>query len=100
MIPPSPAGTDQTIILSDGEIIDQTVALALPYLSHPDMLAATHQAEKQQFSPKTTILRQGELVENFYMIVSGEVDIMADTDQANETRLACLGTGQFFGRWS
>ncbi len=89
--------TDQTIILSDGEIIDQTVALALPYLSHPDMLAATHQAKKQQFEPKTTILRQGEPVENFYMIISGEVDIMADTDHADETRLACLGPGQFFG---
>jgi ABC-type lipoprotein export system ATPase subunit len=89
--------TDQTVILSDGEIIDQTVALALPYLSHPDMLAATHQAKKQQFAPKTTILRQGESVENFYMIVSGEVDIMADDDQANEMRLACLGPGQFFG---
>ncbi|MGW8226334.1 MAG: ATP-binding cassette domain-containing protein [Anaerolineales bacterium] len=89
--------TDQTIILSDGEIIDQAVALALPYLSHPAMLAATHQAKKQKFEPKTTILRQGEPVENFYMIVSGEVDIMADNDQSNEIRLACLGPGQFFG---
>jgi putative ABC transport system ATP-binding protein len=89
--------TDQTIILSDGEIIDQAVALALPYLSHPAMLAATHQAKKQKFEPKTTILRQGEPVENFYMIVSGEVDIMADNDQSKEMRLACLGPGQFFG---
>jgi CRP-like cAMP-binding protein len=31
------------------------------------------------------------------MIISGEVDIMADTDHADETRLACLGPGQFFG---
>jgi len=61
------------------------------------MLAATHQAKKQKFEPKTTILRQGEPVENFYMIVSGEVDIMADNDQSNEMRLACLGPGQFFG---
>jgi putative ABC transport system ATP-binding protein len=89
--------TDQTIILSDGEIIDQTVALVLPYLSHPNMLAATHQAKRQKFDPKATILRQGELVENFYMIVSGEVDIMADNDQSDEMRLACLGPGQFFG---
>jgi len=27
--------TDQTVILSDGEIIDQSVARALPFLSHP-----------------------------------------------------------------
>ena len=89
--------TDQTIILSDGEIIDQTVALALPFLSHPQMLAATHQAEKQEFAPKTTILRQGESVEHFFMVVEGEVEIMVDNDQSNEMSLACLGPGQFFG---
>ena len=89
--------TDQTIILSDGEIIDQAVALALPYLSHPAMLAATHQAEKMKYGPKDLILRQGEPVDYFYMIVSGEVDIMADNDQGAVMRLACLGPGQFFG---
>jgi ABC-type lipoprotein export system ATPase subunit len=89
--------TDQTIILSDGEIIDQAVALALPYLSHPEMLAATHQAKKQQFTPKTTILRQGESVDYFYMVVDGEVDIMVNNEQTSEMRLACLGPGQFFG---
>ncbi len=52
--------TDQTIILSDGEIIDQSVARALPYLSHPQMLAATKQAEKRKVPAGETILRQGE----------------------------------------
>jgi ABC-type lipoprotein export system ATPase subunit len=89
--------TDQTIILSDGEIIDQTVALSLPYLSHPEMLAATHQARKERFAPKTTILHQGQSVDYFYMIVSGEVDIIVNNENANEMRLACLGQGQFFG---
>jgi ABC-type lipoprotein export system ATPase subunit len=89
--------TDQTIILSDGEIIDQTVARALPFLSHPEMLAATHQANKQKFDPKTTILRQGESVEHFFMIVSGAVDIVVNMEESNEMSLACLGPGQFFG---
>jgi ABC-type lipoprotein export system ATPase subunit len=89
--------TDQTIILSDGEIIDQTVARALPFLSHPQMLAATHQAKKQEYTPQATILRQGESVEHFFMIVSGEVEIVVNKDQSNEMSLACLGPGQFFG---
>jgi ABC-type lipoprotein export system ATPase subunit len=89
--------TDQTVILSDGEIIDQTVAMALPFLSHPEMLAATHQAKKQKFTPKATILHQGESVDYFFMIVAGEVDILVNNDQSNEMRLACLGPGQFFG---
>jgi len=89
--------TDQTIILSDGEIIDQTVARALPFLSHPAMLAATKQAQKQQFAPGSAILRQGEAVEHFFMINSGAVEIVVNNEQSDEMSLACLGPGQFFG---
>lgn len=89
--------TDQTIILSDGEIIDQTVARALPYLSHPQMLSATKQAKKQKVAPRETILKQGESVEHFFMIESGEVEIVAINEQGKEIQLARLGHGQFFG---
>jgi putative ABC transport system ATP-binding protein len=68
--------TDQTIILSDGEIIDKTVVRALPFLSHPQMLAATKRAEKQNVLPGATILEEGESIEHLFMIVSGEVEIV------------------------
>jgi ABC-type lipoprotein export system ATPase subunit len=89
--------TDQTIILSDGEIIDQTVARALPFLTHPQMLTATHNARKQQLAPREIIIQQGQAIEYFCMIVSGQVEIVVNNDQANEMSLACLGSGQFFG---
>jgi len=89
--------TDQTIILSDGEIIDQTIARALPYLSHPQMLAASRQAEKQKVAPGEIILQQGQPVNHFCMIVSGEVEITIEKDHSRETRLTRLGPGQFFG---
>jgi ABC-type lipoprotein export system ATPase subunit len=89
--------TDQTVILSDGEIIDQNVARALPFLSHPQLLAATKQAQQQQFAPGMKILQQGKVVEHFFMIVSGGVEIVANSEQANEMCLATLGPGQFFG---
>jgi ABC-type lipoprotein export system ATPase subunit len=89
--------TDQTIILSDGEIIDQTVARALPYLSHPQMLAASRLAEKQKVAPGEIILQQGQPVDHFCMIVSGEVEITIEKDHSRETRLTRLGPGQFFG---
>ncbi len=89
--------TDQTIILSDGEIIDQAIARALPFLSHPQMLAATKRAQKRKVSPGSTILQQGEPVEHFFMIVSGEVEIVVKKEQAREIQLARLGPGQFFG---
>jgi ABC-type lipoprotein export system ATPase subunit len=89
--------TDQTIILSDGEIIDQTVSRALPFLSHPQMLAATKQAERRKVAAGATILRQGEAVDHFFMIESGEVEIIATNKQGKEMQLARLGHGQFFG---
>ncbi len=89
--------TDQTIILSDGEIIDQTVARALPFLSHPQMLAASKRAEKRVVAPGEIILQQGKPVENFFMIETGEVEIVVKNEQSKEMRLALLGPGQFFG---
>jgi len=89
--------TDQTIILSDGEIIDQTVARALPFLSHPQMLAATKRAKKQKVASGETILQQGESVDHFFMIESGEVEIVVTNEQSKEMKLARLGHGQFFG---
>jgi len=89
--------TDQTIILSDGEIIDRAIARALPFLSHPQMLAATKRAERRKVAPGATILKQGEPVEHFFMIVSGEVDIVVINKQSRKVELARLGPGQFFG---
>jgi ABC-type lipoprotein export system ATPase subunit len=89
--------TDQTIIMSDGEIIDDLVARALPLLTHPQMLEATHQAERRRYEPGSVILRQGQQVDHFFMIASGEVDIVLHSPGCPEMVLACLGTGQFFG---
>jgi ABC-type lipoprotein export system ATPase subunit len=86
--------TDRTIIISDGEFIDPTVASVLPSLDHPQMLQATHEMQKRVFEAEETIIRQGELVEYFYMVADGQVSVM---DGGSETAVACLETGQFFG---
>jgi CRP-like cAMP-binding protein len=85
------------VILSDGEIVDQAIARALPFLSHPQMLTATHQAKKQMYSSGTTILRQGDPVDCFFMVSNGEVDIVLQNEDCDEMNLARLGPGQFFG---
>jgi ABC-type lipoprotein export system ATPase subunit len=89
--------TDQTIILSDGEIIDEAVARALPLLKHPQMLQATHQADKKVYSPGATIIEQGQPVEHFFMIANGEVEVVLNNPGCPELALARLGKGQFFG---
>lgn len=89
--------TDQTVILSDGEIVDNAIARALPFLSHPQMLAATHKARRETYPPSEAILRQGEPVDYFFMVSAGEVDILLENKDCEEMCLARLGPGQFFG---
>ena len=89
--------TDQTIILSDGEIIDPLVARALPYLSHPQMLEATKQAEKRRVAPRHVILKRGEEVEYFFIVIDGEVDVIMESKFRKKVGLTRLGPGQFFG---
>jgi CRP-like cAMP-binding protein len=61
------------------------------------MLEATKQAEKRKVVPGHVILKQGEAVEYFFIIVSGEVDIIMETKFHKEVNLTRLGPGQFFG---
>jgi ABC-type lipoprotein export system ATPase subunit len=89
--------TDQTVILSDGEIIDEVVARALPLLNHPQMLQVTRRAEKRIYQPGQTILQQGEPVGHFFMVASGEVEVVLNKPGCVEMSLARLGAGQFFG---
>ncbi|MFN2138114.1 MAG: ATP-binding cassette domain-containing protein [Candidatus Promineifilaceae bacterium] len=89
--------TDQTVIIADGEIIDKTVAAALPMFDHPQLLQATKESGRRIVQPGQTILRQGEPVQNFYMVVEGQVDILLTSPRGRETSLARLGPGQYFG---
>lgn len=86
--------TDRTIIISDGEFIDPTVASVLPSLDHPQMLQATHEMQKRVFAAGETIIQQGEPVEYFYMVADGQVSVM---DGGLDRAVACLDAGQFFG---
>jgi CRP-like cAMP-binding protein len=77
--------------------VDELVARALPLLNHPQMLEATRIAGKKGYPPGTTIIRQGEPVQYFYMVQKGAVDILLSSPGCPELNLARLGPGQFFG---
>ena len=89
--------TLRTLIISDGEIIDETVAEALPLLNHTQMLKVTHLLEHKDIPPGGTIIRKGEDVDYFFMIARGQVDIVLQGSKRPEVSLARLGPGEFFG---
>ncbi len=91
------ARTNRNIIISDGELIDETVAQALPLLKHGQMLAVTKKARHQIFQPGQAILQLDIHVDSFFMIVRGEVEIVLQEGNSQELLVTRLKPGQFFG---
>ena len=89
--------TSRTIIISDGKLVDETVAHCLPLLSHRQMLEATLHLEHLSFQPGSIILQQGKHVDYFFMVERGVVEVVLSGKKRKDARVARLGPGQFFG---
>ena len=89
--------TSRTVTLSDGILINEIVAGALPLLTHPQMLEVTQKMERRIYQPDETIIHMGEHVDYFFMIENGAVDVVLQGKRRNDAVLARLGAGDFFG---
>jgi putative ABC transport system ATP-binding protein len=89
--------TSRTLIISDGEIIDEVVARALPLLNHQQMLSITHLINRRQYEPGQEILPVGSHVDLFYMISQGEIEVVIKSKKCPDLVAARLGPAQFFG---
>jgi glutaminase len=52
---------------------------------------------EKQFAAGTPIVRAGDPADCLYFILSGEVDVLVDTDAGGQLRLTTLGAGTVFG---
>ena len=85
--------TDHVVILSDGEVIHPTVAECLPYLSHPDMLQVTKQAEFRHLMPGETLFDRGAALDQLVLLANGSLDLVDSSGDAVGQLLA----GQSYG---
>lgn len=89
--------TYRTLIISDGEIINEAVAQALPLLSHAQLLKVTHLVKPLEVQPGGMIIRKGQNVNNFFIVVRGQVEVVLENMKRPEVTLGQLGAGEFFG---
>jgi ABC-type lipoprotein export system ATPase subunit len=89
--------TSRTIIISDGELINETVACSLSLLSHHQMMEVTRQIQHKSYDPGDVIVHEGEHVESFFMIEAGQVEICLQGPAPRQVLLAKLNKGEFFG---
>jgi ABC-type lipoprotein export system ATPase subunit len=90
--------TSRTIIISDGELVDEAVARALPLLNHRQMLLVTKTGQRRRIETGNTILRRDQHVDEFYIITAGSVEIvLTGGSQREEVIISRLEAGEFFG---
>jgi ABC-type lipoprotein export system ATPase subunit len=89
--------TTRNIIIADGELIDETIARALPWLRHRHMMEFTRLVEEHAYAPGETIIPYNVPVEDLFMIRKGEVEVVLPQGKNNNVVLSHLQPGQFFG---
>jgi ABC-type lipoprotein export system ATPase subunit len=89
--------TSRTLVISDGELINETLAHALPLLNHHQMLEATRLLTPLSFQPNTNIILKDSHVEYFYMITSGQVEVVLCGKRKKDITVTRMGAGEFFG---
>jgi ABC-type lipoprotein export system ATPase subunit len=89
--------TDRTIVITDGELVNETVVDALPLLSHRQMLHITKRLERLEVPAGGQILRAGEHFAFLYLIEKGQVEIVLQSNECPETVVAALGRADYFG---
>ena len=88
--------TNRNIIISDGELINETIARSLPKLRHRHMLEFTKLVEERVYQPHETIISRDEHIDHFFMIRRGEVDVILKSKN-NGDIVSRLGPNEFFG---
>jgi putative ABC transport system ATP-binding protein len=89
--------THRNIIISDGEMIDETISRSLPRLRHRHMLEFTKIAEERFYQPGETIISRDQPVDYFFMIRTGQVEVVLLDEKKQENVVSNLNKGEFFG---
>jgi ABC-type lipoprotein export system ATPase subunit len=87
----------RTVLIADGEIVNEYVARALPTLTHEQLLAATHRAQRLRYEPGATILVEGRKSDAFYVVSRGTVEVVLPRANQSDVVALELGPGKYFG---
>jgi ABC-type lipoprotein export system ATPase subunit len=87
----------RTIVLSDGEIIEEYLAQMFPGLTEAQLVEVTRELETLRYPPGAVIIRRGEPIERFYLITRGQIEVLVKRDEGREFVVNTMGRGAFFG---
>ncbi len=87
----------RTVLIADGEIVNEYVARALPTLTHQQMLHATRRLQPLHFPPGATIIQEDTHGDQFFIVTRGVANVFLRRPGASDVMVAGYGPGQYFG---
>jgi ABC-type lipoprotein export system ATPase subunit len=89
--------THRTALITDGEIVNEFVAKAMPTLSQDQMLQATRSAKTLHYEAGAMILSEGSNADAFYVVAKGTVEVVLPRQNQSDVIALELGAGKYFG---
>jgi len=87
----------RTVLIADGEVVNEFVARALPMLSQQQMLEVSHKLTAHQYAAGEPILQFDTPNEKFFIITAGQAEIALRRPGGSDVVVARYGPGQYFG---
>lgn len=88
---------NRTIILADGEIVNEYLARALPTLSGEQLLKTTRKMRTETYKPGEPIIMEGKIADSFYLITKGTAHVYLKQPEGSDLFVDTLYPGQYFG---
>ena len=90
----------KTVIIADGEVVNEYLANALPSLTPQQMLEASRKAQPVTYPPGATIIQQNSPGDHFYIITKGTAEVALKSEDGTDVIAAHMTPGQYFGEIS
>lgn len=88
---------NRTIVIADGEIVNEWLVKALPTLSQEMLVRMTRKLEFGRYEPGQPIIEQDAKPDYFYVICKGNAVVQRTCSDGREIEVDSMGPGQFFG---
>jgi putative ABC transport system ATP-binding protein len=89
--------TNRTALITDGEIVNEYLARALPTLTPAQLLEATRKIKPQVYEAGSMILSEGRNSDAFYVVSKGTVEVVLPRPNQSDVIALQLGPGKYFG---
>jgi len=87
----------RTIVIADGEIIEEYLSRTFPSLTQPQLIWITSKLQPQRYPPGAVIIQKGGPADRFYIVTRGYVEVVLQTPDGQEFTVSRIEEGQYFG---